>query len=118
MTYLLPLLALIAAAPALAEGQRDDFTCATLSTCTMGGDCTEGGESFGLAFLGGGIEVAMNDETLTPVYDGTLRTAAWSSAGRVWQIRFTGDGAGVMMASDEAGAPEAATLMTIHCSPE
>ena len=118
MRYLLLGLLIAAPAPALAESQRDGFTCAVLRTCDLHGTCTEGGEGFDLAFLGGGLEVAMNGDHLSPAYDGVLQTAAWESAGRVYQLRFTGDGAGLLTASPVEGSAEEATLMTIHCSPE
>lgn len=118
LRLLLAVTAALAAPPALAEGQRDAFGCVSLSTCVPGAACTEGGADFGLAFLGGGLEVTMGGETLHPAYDGILRTAAWAVGGRVWQIHFTGDGAGVLMSSAEDGAPGDSALMTIHCSPE
>lgn len=116
MRYLL--LSLLLATPALAESQRDGFTCAVLRSCDLQGTCTEGGEGFDLAFLGGGLEVAMNGDHLSPVYDGVLQTAAWESAGRIYQLRFTGDGAGLLTASPASGSADEAALMTIHCSPE
>ncbi|PTX02722.1 hypothetical protein [Pararhodobacter aggregans] len=116
MRYLL--LSLLLATPALAESQRDGFTCAVLRSCDLQGTCTEGGEGFDLAFLGGGLEVAMNGDHLSPVYDGVLQTAAWESAGRIYQLRFTGDGAGLLTASPVEGSADEAALMTIHCSPE
>jgi hypothetical protein len=112
------LTALIATAPALAESQRDGFTCVPLRTCDLQGACIDGGEAFGIAFLGGGLEVDIDGDHLSPVYDGMLRTTAWESAGRVYQLHFTGDGAGLLAASPAEGSADEATLTTIHCSPE
>ena len=111
------LLCALAASPALAEGQRDDFDCTALRTCPFGAACTEGGVDFGLTFLGGGIEVMMGGAVLHPAYDGTLRTAAWASGGQAYQLRFTGDGAGILTSSVEDGAPDASALAILHCSP-
>ncbi|MCB1390722.1 MAG: hypothetical protein KDK12_16530 [Rhodobacteraceae bacterium] len=114
--FLLPLL--IVATPGLAEGQRDPFQCVGMQTCDFGGHCYEGGQVFGLAFLGGGIEVEMNGDYLTPAYDGTLRTSAWVSGGVVYQMHITGDGTGVLASSREVGEAEMSALTIFHCSPE
>lgn len=116
MRYLLPLL--VAASPSLAEGQRDAYTCAALTSCMVGQPCTEGGESFGLTFLGGGLEIALNGAVLTPDYDGTLQTAAWEQGGMFYQLRLTGDGGGILTRTlASGGAFEQTTILSLHCSP-
>lgn len=105
-------------APALAEGQRDGYECSGLQSCTPGTACTDGGSGFLLAFLGGGIEVRINGETLHPVYDGDLRTAAWRSQGAVYQMRLTGDGSGVLTVTPEVGDFTQSRTEWLHCSPE
>ncbi|WP_146195177.1 hypothetical protein [Pararhodobacter marinus] len=122
MRMLLPLLAATAAAlsvlPALAESQRDAFDCAVLQSCAPGGACTESALAFELAFLGGGIELSMDGQLHAPVYDGDLRSAAWRHDGTIYQLRFTGDGAGVLTVTPETGDFTQARLEWLHCSPQ
>ena len=115
---LLIALALGLATPALAEGQRDAYDCEGLQTCRPGQPCTEGGSAFALAFLGGGLEVSMNGATLHPAYYGDLRSAAWRSGGSVYQMRFTGDGGGILTVTPEVGDFTQARVEWLHCSPQ
>ncbi|WP_127106669.1 hypothetical protein [Pararhodobacter zhoushanensis] len=117
MRFLLPLL--LAASPALAEGQRDAFTCDALMTCIVNQPCTDGGEGFGLAFLGGGLEIEMGGTVIQPVYDGTLQIAAWERGTGFYQLRLTGDGGGLLTLSMANGASfEETTVLWLHCSPQ
>ncbi|MBN8293325.1 hypothetical protein JI664_15225 [Rhodobacter sp. NTK016B] len=122
MRILLPLLlaamSALIAAPALAEGQRDAFDCSTMQSCAPGTACTEGGTDFGLAFLGGGIEVMMDGHLYAPVYDGDLRSTAWRHESMIYQMRITGDGGGVLTVTPETGDFTQARLEWLHCSPQ
>lgn len=103
---------------ARAEGQRDAFECAVLRTCLVGQPCSDGGETFGLTFIGGGLEITMNGETLHPAYSGDLRTADWQAAGRTYQLRFTGDAGGIATVTPTDGGEFAQTaVLWLHCSP-
>lgn len=116
MRVLIPLL-LAAATPALAESQRDAFTCEVLQTCVLEESCTDSGPLFGLAFLGGGLEIEMGGTWFAVAYDGILRTAAWGHEGQVYQLHITGDATGVLLRSPESGSVGGSALMTFQCSP-
>lgn len=118
MRIALPLLMLALAGPASAEGQRDAFDCAALQSCAPGAGCTPGGPAFTLTFLGGGIEIVQEGESLRPAYDGALTSAAWRRGGAVYQLRLSDDGSGVLTVTPDTGGFAETRLARLQCTPQ
>ncbi|MCB1389084.1 MAG: hypothetical protein KDK12_08105 [Rhodobacteraceae bacterium] len=105
------------ATPALAGEVREEFECSFLQRCDVGQACTEDATAFSLAFVNEGIDITFDGTPLVVDYDADLRTAAFRWGAEVMQLRFNGDGGGVVVVTPEFGSFDETRVMWMHCSP-
>jgi hypothetical protein len=117
MRFIALLAALSVAGPALAGETREAYDCGFLQRCDVGQACTPDETSFSLAFVNEGIDITFDGTPLVVDYDSDLRTAAFRWGSEVMQLRFNGDGGGIVVVTPEFGSFGDTRVMWMHCSP-
>ena len=114
---LLPLLI----APALAGAQtknEERYDCAVLQACDLGQPCrNDDGTVMDLVFDDQGLTVTYGGQPIRTDFDTLFRQASWRLGDVVMQMRFVGDGSGVILISPEAGDVTLSQVQVFHCTP-
>lgn len=114
----LALLLSLFAVPALAADPIERYQCGVTLSCDIGQPCRDDdGTVLDLAFVEGGLEVIYGGQPLRAKFDIALRIATWRLGDVVMQLRFVGDGSGVITVTPEAGEVERTQVQVFQCSP-
>ena len=105
----------LGAAPAAAIEARVHFTCAIAQSCRVGEACLYAHTSFTMVLDGDHLAVILGGATATARYNPELRTAAFQADETVYQMRFTGDGTGVLFATRDGQAFEESQVLWLNC---
>lgn len=113
------LILLLAASPLWAEEPPERYECSVMLACDIGQPCRDDdGTLFELTFARQGLEVVYGGQPLEAVFDPAFRAASWVWGDVVMQMRFVGDGSGVITVTPEAGEVERTQVQVFHCSPD
>lgn len=114
-------LSLLLASPGLAQAQSKDierYECGVLQACDPGQPCrTDDGTVIDLVFEGQDLTVTYGGQPLTARFDPQFRSAVWQLGDVVMQMRFVGDGSGVILVSPAIGDAWQSQVQIFHCSP-
>ena len=75
------------------------------------------GTLFDLAFFDQDLTVTYGGQPVQTTFDPRFRAAIWQLGDVVMQMRFVGDGSGVITVTPEAGEVERAQVQVFICSP-
>ena len=115
----LALIVLLSAQPLWAEETAERYSCSVMQACDIGQPCRDDdGTLFELTFAHGGLEVVYGGQPLAAVFDPAFRAASWIWGDVVMQMRFVGDGSGVITVTPVAGEVERTQVQMFHCSPD
>lgn len=111
----LPLLLL----PAMAQGKEAErYDCTVMRLCDLGQPCRDVADTrLSLVIDTGDLTVTYEGQTLRTGFDPRLRQANWRLGDRVMQMRFVGDGSGVILTTPESGDVDLAQVQVFQCSP-
>ncbi|MDF0600512.1 hypothetical protein P1J78_07200 [Psychromarinibacter sp. C21-152] len=116
MKPLVPLLALLCAGATGAAAET--LACQAMRTCMVDRKCAEAQEVFTLTLDGARATLAGADGSAAFALDADTGTGAARLGDRVYQLRLTGDGGGLILRTPVwAGNFEDAELLWLHCGP-
>lgn len=114
-------LALLLAAPGPGFAQSKEierYDCAVLQACDPGQPCrTDDGTVMDLVFEGQDLTVTYGGQPVAARFDPQFRSAVWELGDVVMQMRFVGDGSGVILISPAMGDVWLSQVQIFHCSP-
>ena len=109
------------AAPGLAQAPSKEierYDCAVLQACDPGQPCrTDDGTAMDLVFDGQDLSVTYGGQPVVTQFDAQFRSAVWQLGDVVMQMRFVGDGSGVILVSPAIGDVWLSQVQIFHCSP-
>lgn len=105
-------------APVLAKEPDERYECQVMLACDISQPCRDDdGTVIDLAFSGTSLTVTYGGQPLDADFDPRFRSAIWLLGDVVMQMRFVGDGSGVITVTPEAGEVERTQVQLFHCSP-
>lgn len=114
----LALILTLLAGPLLAKDPAERYECSVTLACDIGQPCRDDdGTVIDLAFDENALQVTYGGQPLAAEFDPRFRSAIWLLGDVVMQMRFVGDGSGVITVTPEAGEVERTQVQVFHCSP-